>query len=86
MKRPSAAAAVWAGVFAYLVAVALLIAVAVGTYGFFKVTDVGYYWKVSDRIALGLRPYVDFPFEYPPLASLFIRLPRYAAALGVAAQ
>jgi hypothetical protein len=86
VKRPSAAAAVWAGVFAYLVAVALLIAVAVGTYGFFKVTDVGYYWKVSDRIALGLRPYVDFPFEYPPLASLFIRLPRYAAALGVAAQ
>lgn len=65
---PSTATTVAVGLGAYLVAVLLLIAIASYTYGFFAVTDIGYYRNLADRVALGLRPYVDFPVEYPPLA------------------
>jgi hypothetical protein len=65
---PSAGATVAIGLAAYLLAVLLLIAIATYTYGFFAVSDIGYYRNIADRVALGLRPYVDFPVEYPPLA------------------
>lgn len=78
--RPTALGTAVVGLGAYLVAAAAVVAIAAGTYGFFAVTDIGYYRKVAERMALGLRPYADFPLEYPPLAALLLWLPQRVRA------
>jgi hypothetical protein len=41
-------------------------------YSFFAISDIPLYFRYASFIAMGGRPYVDFPLEYPPLAvSLF---------------
>lgn len=72
----SLAVTVTVGLCAYLVAVGAVIGIASWTYGFFAVTDIGYYRAVAERLALGLRPYRDFPLEYPPLALVLLALPQ----------
>lgn len=74
--RPSRTATAAIGLGAYLVAAGAVVAIAAASYGFFAVTDIGYYRRVAERMALGLRPYVDFPLEYPPLAALLLALPQ----------
>jgi len=54
-------------------------------------TDIRYYFDISTKMAHGQLPYRDFAIEYPPLALIFILLPRlftshqaiYGAMLGV---
>jgi hypothetical protein len=43
-------------------------------YSLRKFSDTPYYLAISERIAHGLWPYIDFPFEYPPLTLLFVGL------------
>ncbi len=74
--RAGAPGAVAVGLGAYLLAALGVFLLADATYGFFTVTDIGYYRSVAEKMALGLRPYVDFPLEYPPLAALLLELPR----------
>ncbi len=76
--RPSPLGTVAVGLGAYLAAAAAVAGIATATYGFFAVTDIGYYRSVAEKMALGLRPYVDFPLEYPPLAALLLALPQQA--------
>lgn len=75
VPRGNVLGAMGVGVALYGIAVALVILIAGRTYGFFALTDIGYYRSVAEKMALGLQPYVDFPLEYPPLAALLLRLP-----------
>ncbi len=69
--------AVAVGLGAYLLAALGVFLLADATYGFFAVTDIGYYRGVAEKMALGLRPYEDFQLEYPPLAALVLEAPRW---------
>ena len=44
-------------------------------YGIHKISDIPLYQWYADAIGNGLRPYLDFKIEYPPLAVPFFRLP-----------
>ena len=44
-------------------------------YGLHDVSDTLYYLEIAERIGRGDWPYLDFPFEYPPLTLLFFVLP-----------
>jgi len=44
-------------------------------YGLHDLSDTFYYLGVAVRATHGAWPYVDFPFEYPPLALPFLLLP-----------
>lgn len=44
-------------------------------YGLHDLSDTFYYLEIAVRVAYGRWPYVDFPFEYPPLALPFLLLP-----------
>ncbi len=44
-------------------------------YGVHKISDIPLYQWYADAIGNGLRPYLDFKIEYPPLAVPFFRLP-----------
>ena len=44
-------------------------------YGLHDLSDTFYYLEIAVRVAHGAWPYVDFPFEYPPLALPFFLLP-----------
>jgi uncharacterized membrane protein len=44
-------------------------------YALHDVSDTPYYLEIAVRVAYGRWPYVDFPFEYPPLALPFFLLP-----------
>jgi len=43
-------------------------------YSLHKFSDTPYYLAISERIAHGEWPYINFPFEYPPLTLLFVGL------------
>jgi hypothetical protein len=45
-----------------------------GLHGYFS-SDVGNYQSYADAIGQGLKPYLDFDVEYPPLAVPLFRLP-----------
>ena len=51
-------------------------------YGFFDVSDISVYRALAARFALGLHPYQDVAFEYPPLAWPLVTLPSMLGALG----
>ena len=70
-SRPLVAALAAAGVF---VAVAVLVTVAWELLGD-AVTDIPLYRTYGERVAGGLVPYRDFPFEYPPGALPALVLP-----------
>jgi len=65
-----------------LVTLALTLAVLVavlphlryGLHGYFS-SDIGNYQAYADQIGQGLKPYLDFDVEYPPLAVPLFRLP-----------
>jgi hypothetical protein len=44
-------------------------------YGLHDLSDTFYYLEIAVRVTHGAWPYVDFPFEYPPLALAFLLLP-----------
>jgi Glycosyltransferase family 87 len=69
--RPSARALLAAGVF---VGIAVLVTVAWELAGD-AVTDISLYRTYGERVAGGLVPYRDFPFEYPPGALPALVLP-----------
>jgi len=69
--RPFVAALCAAGVF---VTVAVLVTVAWELLGD-AVTDIPLYRTYGERVADGLVPYRDFPFEYPPGALPALALP-----------
>jgi hypothetical protein len=74
------------GLGAYLPAVLLLAGVLLGTswwYGFFDLADAPLYHDYATRMDQGLRPFVDFPAEYPPLAMRLLALPTHPADLGL---
>ena len=52
-------------------------------YGLREFSDTPYYLAISQHIARGEWPYVNFPFEYPPLTLLFVGL---SPALGTVAS
>jgi hypothetical protein len=65
-----------------------------GLHGYFS-SDVGNYQSYADAIGQGLKPYLDFDVEYPPLAVPLFRLPgagipieiykrRFSIEMGVA--
>ncbi len=64
-------------------------------YGLHDVSDIPVYQAYADQIAQGLKPYLDFDVEYPPLAVPLFRLPgagipietfmrRFSIEMGVA--
>ncbi len=48
-------------------------------YGLHDITDTSIYADYAARIASGLRPYVDFPVEYPPLAVPLFLIPGHSS-------
>ena len=48
-------------------------------YGLHDISDTVIYADYANRIAHGLRPYIDFPVEYPPLAIPLFMLPGHSA-------
>ena len=72
---------------AMLVAGALTLLVLVAVlphlwYWMHSISDITVYQGYADLMARGLRPYRDFPIEYPPLAVPLFRLPGHAANLN----
>jgi Glycosyltransferase family 87 len=68
----------------YLPAIGLMVGVLVFSdawYGFFDMSDIPVYFDFASSIDKGLRPFVDFPVEYPPLAIRFFALPGHPTAL-----
>ena len=60
-------------------------------YGLFDLSDTALYFRYADKIAHGLRPFLDFRIEYPPLAVPLFRLPTtlhglHAYQVGFAAE
>jgi hypothetical protein len=47
-------------------------------YGLHDISDTGIYVDFAARMAHGLRPYVDFPVEYPPLAIPLFVIPGHS--------
>jgi hypothetical protein len=50
-------------------------------YGFHDISDTALYYDYAQRMAGGLRPYLDFPLEYPPLALPLLTLPGHLVSL-----
>lgn len=51
-------------------------------YGLHDLSDVPHYLSTADRMARGDWPYIDFGFEYPPLALPLFFLPRSDGTLA----
>lgn len=51
-------------------------------YWLFDLSDTRLYFKYAEKIASGLRPFLDFHVEYPPLAVPLFRLPGTAHGLA----
>lgn len=73
---------------AVLVAAALTLLVLVAVlphlwYWIHSISDITVYADYAARMAHGLRPYRDFPVEYPPLAVPLFRLPGNASNVDV---
>lgn len=71
------------GLAAYLAAVAVLLGLLLTGrwYGLHDYSDAQLYFDFARAIARGLRPYVDFPVEYPPLALPLFTLPGHTGDL-----
>ena len=82
--RPTTLPAVAAGLGAYACAVLLLTGALGFTtrwYGFFDLADAPIYHEYATSMDRGLRPFVDFPAEYPSLALRLFALPGHPASL-----
>lgn len=55
-------------------------------YGFHDISDVSIYFDFADRMAHGLRPYLDFEIEYPPLAVPLFTIPGHGGDLTAYAR
>lgn len=66
---------------AWVLLVSILRSQAPWRYGFFDVSDTAYYFEYAKKVALGLRVFKDFPFEYPPLALPLFTLPPHSGDL-----
>jgi hypothetical protein len=76
--RARAAKVVAFALAAYALAVGLLVAILGFTdvwYGFQDLTDTPLYLEYATAMARGMRPYLDFDVEYPPLALSLFRIP-----------
>lgn len=89
LGRPRTAAETTALVFAALALQLLVWAILIYLlgvrhvwYGFHAISDTRLYHYYALRIAGGLRPYLDFPFEYPPLALPLLTLPGHLGTLS----
>jgi Glycosyltransferase family 87 len=78
-RRPTRELLLLAGAAIALQAIAWALLLALFTarigYGLHDLSDTFYYLSIAVRVAHGAWPYVDFPFEYPPLALPFFLLP-----------
>ena len=59
-----------------------LFAVAHVWYGLHDISDTTIYAGYAASIASGMRPYVDFPVEYPPLAVALFVLPGHSSSVA----
>ena len=72
------------GVGLTLVAIGLIVylfGVAHVWYGLHDISDTSIYADYAARMASGLRPYIDFPVEYPPLAIPLFILPGHSGSV-----